>query len=362
MRCSAMARTCWTALGLLLLGCQPEAAKAPPPAVSPAPVELATSLRVVCWNDYVTPSIAERFEKDFGVKVEIEIVNNNEEVIERLEKGESWDIWTPSDYAVAIAVDKGLLHPLDRTRIPNARGVGRRFQNASFDPELKHSVPFKWGTAGLGYDKKVFATPPNSWKVVFDPAQRKRLAGRISLLDDVREAMAGALISLGLDPNSTNEADYAKARDLLIAAKKDLAPFNSDDFYEKLYNRDVVLAHGWGGDIGRSIAKDDTLGFALPSEGYMLFIDNLAIPKVSSKKETAEIFINYLLRADISAQLASESRFASTIAAARELIAPEILASPPFQMPDGVPFHVFKSLGPATEIMDRYWQQVVEAP
>lgn len=350
---------------LLLLSCaacdKPATQSAHPATAPPAASELADSIRVVCWNDYITPKIAAEFERERGVKVSIEFINNNEEVIERLAKGEVWDVWTPSDYAVQVAAERGLLAPLTAANIPNARYLGRRFQNASYDPELKYAIPFKWGTTGLGYDRRAFSSPPTSWSVIFDPAKRKAFKGKISLLDDVRETMGIALIYLGLDPNTTDPAAYAKARDLLIATKADLKELNSETYYQDLAAGSVALAHGWGGDLAQVIAENPHLAFALPKEGYMLFIDNLAIPAASTKRATAEAFINYVLRPEVSARLVEESRFASTLPAATAQISAEIAASPSMMLPEDIPFHVFKYLGAANEALERSWQEVQAA-
>ena len=340
----------------------PEASAVPSTAASePGAGKLADSLRVVCWDDYVTPAVAQEFQKEFGVRLDIEFVNNNEEVLDRLKKGEVWDVWTPSDYAVQAAAESQLLAPLDKAAIPNLANVGRRFQNAIYDREFNFSVPFYWGTTGLGYDKKVFSSPPENWGYVFDPKRRGKAAGRISLLDDMRESFSIALIHLGYDPNTTDPAALVKARDLLIATQSALSGFDSETYEDNLASGKVALAHGWSGDLSQIVAEDPTKGYALPKEGFMLWVDNLAIPAASTKKQTAETLINFLLRPEISAQLTNANRNPTTVPAARPMIDPKVLDSPSYQLPEDRPFHVIRYLGEDTAKLEKYWQEVVGA-
>ncbi len=356
------------ALSVALVGvsCAPKASVAPEapeaaPASSAEPEKRADSLKVVCWDDYVTPEVAQEFQKEYGVRLDIEFVNNNEEVLDRLAKGEVWDVWTPSDYAVQAAAERNLLAPLDKAAIPHLANVGRRFQNAIYDQQFQYSVPFYWGTTGLGYDKKVYSSPPESWGYLFDPKRRARASGRISMLDDMREAFSIALLYLGYDPNSTDPVALAKARDLLIATKPALSGFDSETYEDNLGAGKVVLAHGWSGDLSQIVAEDPTKGYALPKEGFMLWVDNLAIPAASTKKATAELLIDYLLRPEVSAKLTNANRNPTTVPAARPMIDPKVLDSPSYQLPEDRTFHVIRYLGADTAKLEEYWREVVGA-
>jgi len=335
-------------------------AAAGPSAETPQP--LAATLRVVTWDDYITPTVAADFERELGVHLQIDFVNSNEEVLERLRKGEVWDVCTPSDYAVHMASVRGLLAPLHHERIPNLANVGRRFQNAIFDREFQYSVPYYWGTTGWGYDKTAFAEPPASWKYLFDPALRAPRRGKIGLLDDMREVFAIALIHLGVDPNSTDPEHLRRARDLILSAKADLNGFESESYEENLASGKVVLQQGWSGDLNQVVKADPRKGFVLPREGYLMFVDTFAIPKGSPNQATAEAFINYMLRPEVAAKLANENLNPVTIPDANPFIDPDVLASPGFNVPDGVPFYVLKDLGDKSAAMEAVWREVRGEP
>jgi len=335
-------------------------APAPPARSAEAPAaKLSGSLRVVCWDGYVTAAVAQDFEKEFGVKVHVDYVNNNEEVMDRLAKGEVWDVWTPSDYAVKAATEKGLLAPLDKAKLPNLANVGRRFQNAVYDPEFTYAVPFYWGTTGLAYDKRKVQGTPDSWGYVFDPALRAKVKGPISLLNDVRESMAIALLYLGFDPNSTDPAQLDKAKGLLARAKAAGVRFDSEGYDDDIEASKIAMAHGWSGDLSRSMAKNPRIEYVLPKEGFALWVDNFAIPAKGQNREAALALINYILRPEVAAKLTNDGRNPTTVPEARPAVLPEILNSPSYLLPEDRTFHVFRYLGvEGTARMDKAWAEV----
>ncbi|HHW78883.1 MAG TPA: spermidine/putrescine ABC transporter substrate-binding protein, partial [Xanthomonadaceae bacterium] len=56
--------------------------------------------------------------------------------------------------------------------------------------------------------------------------------------------------------------------------------------------------------------------------------DTFVIPANSTRKHTAEVFLNFLLRGDINARIANENRYATPNEAARPFIDPTLLNDP----------------------------------
>ena len=355
------------ALGLLgvlgLLGCNGgkpdgEAAGAAAPRAQ-VPEKLARELRVVCWTSYITPAVAADFERELGVHLKIDIVNNNEEVFARLQKGEVWDVWTPSDYMVHMASEAGLLSPLDHSQLPNLANVGRRFQNAIYDRDFKYAVPYYWGSTGWAYDKASFPTPPATLKYLFDPQLRAPLHGKIGLLNDMREVIGLALIDLGIDPNSTDPEHLKRAKELLLSTLGDVSGFDSETYSDKVASGKVTLQQAWSGDTNQMVAKNPGKSFVNPREGYLLFVDNFAIPKASKNQHTSEVLINYLLRPEVAAKLSNENLTPNTNQAATPFLEPAVVALPGFSIPEGVPFFVLKDLGAEkTALLEAVWRDI----
>jgi spermidine/putrescine transport system substrate-binding protein len=214
----------------------------------------------------------------------------------------------PSDYAVDIMIKEGLVAPLDKANIPNIRHLNPDYMNLYYDPGNVYSVPYFVGLTGIAYNKKIITTPPDSWSILFDPAQLEPYQGKVSMLDDERESIGAALVYLGKSINSTDPADLAEAEKLLQAQKPLLAAYNSSDFNRKLAGEEIVLAHAWNGGAGQAFTGlddfpgNENIGFVIPREGGTIWQDNLMVVKDSPNQYTAEVFINYLLEPSVGAK------------------------------------------------------------
>src|SRR5688500_8303362 len=152
-------------------------------ACGPSPADDPASSRPVLhyftWSDYVGPEIIQEFERREQVSVVVDTFSSNEELLAKLQSGATgYDVAVPSDFMVAIMIQQGLLSELDPHELPNTSLLEPHLQALHFDPERRYSVPYLWGTVGIGYDSAVIPTAPDSWSILWDP----RYKGRISML------------------------------------------------------------------------------------------------------------------------------------------------------------------------------------
>ena len=141
-----------------ILACQPFSDGDPP-----------KTLYYFTWSDYVGPEVLEEFERRTGAKVVVDTFSSNEELLAKLQSGASgYDVIVPSDFMVSVMMKEGLLAELDLARIPNAQRLANGLATLSVDPEHRFSVPYLWGTVGIGYDSNVIPIPPDSWAVLWD--------------------------------------------------------------------------------------------------------------------------------------------------------------------------------------------------
>lgn len=253
----------------------------------------AKEVNLAIWGNYLSPEIQSQFEKKTGIKINISNYSSNEELLAKVQMGSSGiDLAVPSDYMVQIMAKMNLLEPLKAELVPNKALVASPFLNQSFDPENKFSLPYTWVTTGIAFNKELYKGPMKSWK---DLLANKELKGRFSLLDDNRETLGSALKAQGASVNSTQAAELNKAKELLLAAKKDLKMFTSDTV-DILKNKEVVAAHSYSSDALQAAAQTGgQIIFVIPVEGAIYTLDNLAIIKGAKNVEAAHQLINFLL-------------------------------------------------------------------
>ncbi|MBW3605273.1 MAG: spermidine/putrescine ABC transporter substrate-binding protein [Actinobacteria bacterium] len=309
--------------------------------VSCEPGETDGELVLYNWTEYIDPELVTKFTEEFGVDVIEDFYPSNEEMLARVQGGGSgFDVVVPSDYMVGIMIDQGLLMQLDKSAIPNADNVAEDFTSPPFDPELAFSMPYQWGTTGIGLNTTETAEDPEAtWGWIFDPEKADGLDGQISMLDDPREAMAAALSYLGHPINSTDEAQLQEAADLIAETTDRLAAFDSDQYEDLLISGETAVAHGYSGDFFAAFdeAEDgDNFTYVIPEEGAVRWVDNMAILADAPHPCTAHTFLNFMLDARNGAQLTNWNYYGSPNSAAEEFIDAEVLEDPAIYPPEDV--------------------------
>ena len=281
------------------------------PAFDPAvdKTKLAKEIHFLNWTDYLAPEILTNFEATYGVKVVVDNFDANEDMIAKVRAGGSgYDLVTPSDYAVQTMATEGLLQPLDKTLLTNAVHVEPTLLNKYFDEGNVYSLPYMYGITGIAYNKKTFPTAPDSWATLFDLTTLEQYKGQFSMLDDEREVPGAALKYFGYSLNETSPEAIAKVQELLIAQKPYLASYNSSDVNRKLSSGEYLFAHSWSGQamqarngLGDEFSGNPDIGFVIPKEGGMIWMDNMVVLKESPNAYTVHVFMNYLLDPTVAA-------------------------------------------------------------
>ena len=295
------------------------------------PGETDGDLSLYNWSEYIDPELISAFEEEHDVTVTEDFYPSNEELVARIQEGAEFDLIVPSDYMVGIMIEEELIQPLVKDALPNLDNLADRFaSDLPYDPAGDYSVPYQWGTTGLGVNVDELGEDfPRSWALVFDPDVSGEYSGRITLLDDPREVMGAALKYLGYSLNSTSEEELAEAEELVADAVGRLAAFDSDQYDELLVQGESVIGHGFSGNMFTAFAEaDGNFEYFVPEEGGTVWVDNMAIPTNAPHPCTAHAFMNFLLDAERGAQLTNWNYYASPNEAAEEFILPEILEDP----------------------------------
>jgi spermidine/putrescine transport system substrate-binding protein len=277
-------------------------------------------LNIYIWSEYMDPKIIESFSKENDCKVTIDLFEDLESMMAKLEAGGSslYDLVWPSDYVVQPMIKRKLLAPLRKDNIPNFKNVDPNFLNRDYDPGNVYTAPYLWGTVGIYVRKKPGETIDESWGLLFDA---KKQIGPFLLMDDARAMIGSALRYKGYSLNTTDKKQLKEARDILIDAKKRSFGFDGGvGVKNKVLAKVCRLGVVYNGDAVRGTKDDAETYYFVPREGGEIWRDNMAVPAHAPHRDMAEKFINYILDAKIGAQLANFIQYATPNAAARPFI------------------------------------------
>jgi spermidine/putrescine transport system substrate-binding protein len=276
-----------------LAGCTPKPGAPVGSATAPATGGGAKVVNLAIWSNYVSPELLADFQKRTGIQVQVANYSSNEELLAKLQAGASgYDVAVPSDYMVFAMIKLGLLHELDYSQLPNSKALDPHYLKKAYDPDNKFSVPYDWGTTGIAINRSLYKGEIKGWKSLFGNAE---LAGKFTLLDDVRETIGAALKAQGFSLNTKNPDELAKAKALLLQNRSKIKAFTSEPMMP-LVNGETPVAHAYLSDALQ--ARKQTGGkieYVIPEEGGTLWIDNLVIPNGAQHLKEAHEFINFLL-------------------------------------------------------------------
>jgi spermidine/putrescine transport system substrate-binding protein len=268
-------------------------------ATAASPSGAAKVVNLAIWSNYVNQDMLNAFEKKTGIHVQMSNYSSNEELLAKLQAGASgYDVVVPSDYMVFAMIKLGLLKELDYSKIPNSKSIDPRWLKKNYDPTNKFSVPYDWGTTGIAINRTLYKGQIKGWKDLFGNTD---LAGKVTLLDDVRETIGAALKAQGFSLNSKDPAQLAKAKEMLFKVHPRVKAFTSEPMMP-LVNGETAVAHAYMSDALQ--ARKQTGGkidYIIPEEGATLWIDNLVIPNGAPHWAEAHALINYLLEAKSNA-------------------------------------------------------------
>ena len=94
------------------------------------------------------------------------------------------------------------------------------------------------------------------------------------------------------------------------------------------------MAVGWSGDIFQAATRAEEanngvdIAYVIPKEGAPMWFDMMAIPKDAKHPNNAHVFINFILRPEIAAEISNYVAYASANKAALASIDAELKANP----------------------------------
>ena len=318
-------------------------------------------LNVYNWSEYVDPALITQFEKENNCHVVIDIFNSNEAMLAKIQAGSSgYDVIYPSSYMVKIMENHNLIEKIDKSKIPNLKNIDPAYLDTALDKTMEYGVPYMVTYTGIAYRKDRIQNIDPSW-TVFE--NRPELKGRMTILDDMRETIGAALRYKGHSLNTTNEAELAEARDVVIKWKANIAKFENEQYKTGIAAGEFLLVHGYSGDIGQVQLEDENVGFFLPKEGFSLCCDEMVIPKDAPNKDLAYKFINFLHDGKVAAQNMVYTTYWCPNTAAVEFLPDEVKNNPTIfpKKEDLKRGEVIGYLGPALALYTRTWDEIKAA-
>ncbi len=272
------------------------------------------------------PSL-DQFTKQTGIKVNYkEVIQDNDSFLGKitpsLKAGQDtgWDLMVITNGGpLEKLIRQGFLVELDHSKLPNwEKNAGAGYKNPSFDPGNKYTVAWQAGLTALAYNPKLTKREITSFEDLFDP----KFKGKITMFGDSLDFPNFVMVGLGIDPETSKEADWKRAAERMKQLKPQLRSFvDNAGEAEGLSSGNVWISMAYSGDIYQlNVSGSPDIKFVVPEQGALLWQDNMCIPKNAKHPVDAITYMNYVYTPDVAATLAENIDYITPVPAAKTVL------------------------------------------
>jgi spermidine/putrescine transport system substrate-binding protein len=316
------------------------------PAASPgatstlAGLPMESKLQIYNWVEYDPKSVYKGFtnlpdQKAAGLKISETYFSSNDELLAKLHAGATgYDILVPSQNAVAQLIFEKKLMALDPALLPNLKNLQPSFRKTNFDPTGQYSVVKAYGITGFFYNNTIVTEQPKTLMDFYQLLNKYVSKGRTNLMDGPEEVPVLALLALGINQNTTDPADYAKARELLMSVRKGVTTIDSSAAVTDGIAGKIVLGQEWNGNMRRIVtANKGDITAVIPEGLSEIWADNWCIPADAPHPVAAHAWINYMLEPDVAVDEMNYHNYAQPNLPALAKLPAELRDDPLFNVP-----------------------------
>jgi len=330
--------------------------------------ERESEVRVYTWSEYIYEGLIDLFKSTTKINVIYDTYESTDEMRAKVTPGHSgYDVVMITDYMIPEFVNLGLLAELDTTLLPNLTHLDDKFRNPDFDPGNRHTVPYVWGTTGIGWNSAKVTDPVTNWADAFEPERIQKHVGAnqkvVTMLDDMRETIGAAMKYLGYSLNDLDEGHLNEAKQVLLAQKPYLAKYTGAlEYIPGLSGGRFMMSHAYSGDVFVAQADNPDVKYTIPEQGCTLWVDNMVVLKDAPHPVAAHAWINFIMDPAVMATISNDRFYANPNKDSLPLLSKSLLDDPTIYPPEDV-YKKLEIMKPVTsadlEKYQKVWLDVV---
>lgn len=316
------------------------------PAILKASDALASSgtVKVFAWQDYIQPNIAEAFEAETGITLDLTTFGSNDEAEStvRAGGGKGFDVVFPSiTNATNYVDDSGDSFFMPVPAEVNTGNVIPSFMrdSASLGGVFKGEqvlLPFDWGTEGVTYNSKEMpidgqVSYGDLWadaaegKAAF--RQKSVIMGTGLYLDATGEVPSNRMLDVYKSEDDARRV-WGEVTKWILARKENFGAFwnNATEATAAFKDAGSIIGQTWD-TTGLLLNRENgAYLYRAPKEGIITWLDSFGILKRAENQEQAVAFMNFMLKPETGGMFANNTGYNSAVAGAADHASDEFKA------------------------------------
>ena len=278
------------------------------------------ALKIIAWAGYAEDGSTDPaynwvgpFEDETGCKTDVKIGNTSDEMFQLMSTGEYDGVSASGDSSVRL-IDAGQVAPVNVDLISNYKDLSPFLKDQTYNTKdgVHYGVPHGWGANLLMWNTDVVTPAPDSWGVVFDPASPYK--GKVTAYDapiyiaDARLYLMKTQPDLGIkDPYSLTQEQFDAAVALLKQQRGIIGEYwsNYAVSQQAFEQGSTVLGTTWQVIANLATANKAPVMTVLPKESSTAWSDTWMVSSKAKHPNCMYLWMDYITRPDVQAQVAA---------------------------------------------------------
>jgi spermidine/putrescine transport system substrate-binding protein len=295
------------------------------PSGAHADEKIGGEINILSWGNYIDFALP-GFEKKYGVKVNIDYFNDEKEAMNKIRAAGlgTHDIVFLGAGFEDIAIKQSLIVPMDVGKVPSFADVFPTLKKVKSDGNV-YCATYSFGVNSLiAYDPAKTGGPIKSWADVFSGKYK----GRVGKIDKSNEQIWRTALSLGYKYGPLTEEQWTAIEAKLTENMKSVRTIygHNDEMAQLLANGEIWIGDSDDGSYRQAKAKGLKIDLTYPTEGVTAWYDGPCIVAEAPHEAAAYAFVDYMLSAEVQAQLPKELGYAPANAKAVDLLDDKVKA------------------------------------